>query len=122
MIVSTGSDAIQGWYIGMGNQTGGHTVLTATCSWPLQSLAASSASEEGSIQSDTAEEAYSELESIMRAEESARLLFHQDQLLEEVQQLINNFDDTLAHLHHEKSLMDVMAKTADLKWVDWRVC
>ena len=51
----------------------------------------------------------------MRAEERERLLFRQQQLLEEVQEMITDFDDTVEHLHHEKALMDVMFKTTDLK-------
>ena len=52
---------------------------------------------------------------MMRAEEHERLLFRQEQLLKGIQEMITGFDDILEHLHHEKALMDVTSKTADLK-------
>ena len=79
------------------------------------SLEASSASKEGSTRSTTPEATYSAIESLMRAEERERLLYRQEQLLEEIHEMITGFDDTLGHLHHEKALVDVMCKTTDLK-------
>lgn len=67
------------------------------------------------MDSATLEDTCTALEGVVREEDHQRLLFHQDQLLAEIQEMITSFDDTLAHLHHEKSLMDVVCKTADLK-------
>ena len=57
----------------------------------------------------------SKMEQLMEEEKKIRLLHEQDTILSEISDLLQEFDDTLLHLVHEKTLTDLLMKTADLK-------
>lgn len=57
----------------------------------------------------------SEMEQLMEEEKKIRLLYQQDTIISEINALLQEFDDTLLHLVHEKTLTDLLMKTADLK-------
>lgn len=57
----------------------------------------------------------SEVERLMKEEEQVTLLYRQERILSEIEELLREFDDAVLHLAHEKSLTDLLMKTADLK-------
>ena len=56
-----------------------------------------------------------EMEQLMEEEKRIRLLYKQDIVISEINTMLQEFDDTLLHLVHEKTLTDLLMKTADLK-------
>lgn len=58
----------------------------------------------------------SDLEKILINEKSLMLLYQQDSLIEDIEDLVAKFDDTVLHLRHEKSLLDVTVKITELKY------
>ena len=57
----------------------------------------------------------SKMEQLMEEEKKIRLLYQQDTVISEISTMLQEFDDTLFHLVHEKTLTDLLMKTADLK-------
>ena len=41
-------------------------------------------------------------------EEEVLKIYRQDSLLADIEELVKSFDDTVVHLRHEKSLLDVV--------------
>lgn len=58
-----------------------------------------------------------ELEQLILQENQLMLLYTQDSLIEEIEKLVNEFNDRLLHLRHEKILLDVTIKLSELKYV-----
>lgn len=56
-----------------------------------------------------------EVESLIAEEKQVRLLYRQESILSEIEQLLREFDDAVLHLAHEKALTDLLMKSADLK-------
>lgn len=58
----------------------------------------------------------STLEQQLAAAEDIRLLYRQDKLLQQIKELIQNFDAELRMLRHSKFNLDIDLKNADLRW------
>ena len=56
-----------------------------------------------------------EVERLIDEEQQVRLLYRQDSILSEIEQLLTEFDDAVLHLAHEKALTELLMKSADLK-------
>ena len=55
------------------------------------------------------------MERLVAQEEEIHLLYEQDNILADIEELVSEFDAAVLHLRHEKALADVTIKTMELK-------